>query len=223
MINKKENSREKFDKHAAKKALKRDLRQDSDFKQKFKRAKGECMNLKAGGSSRISHLKESVKEKDSKLVDLVAEPGYFWTLRVYQHVIGDPKKTKAKTAVRKLNGKRTLGVITKDLPKGMVSLPQGVFKLEIRHRNVVEQSKTHHDGKEVLEEDEIDTCAMEVCQDADLDVTGASTIAEAAQRLAPDKTQKSKEEKDVNAKSDDDKSTTSGHQIRVIQKTQTAK
>ena len=61
-----------------------------------------------------------------------------------------------------------------------------------------------------MEEDDIDTCAMEVCQDADLDVTGASTIAEATQRIAPDKIQKSKEEKDVNANSDDDKSTTSG-------------
>ena len=70
----------------------------------------------------------------------------------------------------------------------------------------MEQSKTHHDGKEVLEEDEIDTCAMEVCQDADLDVTGASTIAEATQRIAPDKTQKSKEDKDVSAKCDSDSS-----------------
>ena len=111
----------------------------------------------------------------------MAEPGYFWTLRVYTHLVGDVKKTKAKTAVRKLNGKRTLGVITKDLPKGIGSLPPGVFRLEIRHRNVVEQSKTHHDGQEVLEEDEIDTCAMEVCADAELDVTGASTMAETAQ------------------------------------------
>ena len=61
-----------------------------------------------------------------------------------------------------------------------------------------------------MEEDEIDTCAMEVCADVDLDVTGASTMAEAAQRIAPDKTQKSKEDKDVSAKCDDDKSTTSG-------------
>ena len=140
--------------------MKKDLRQDSDFKQKFKRAKKECMNLRAGGSSRISHLKESVKEKDSKLVDLVAEPGYFWKYRVYCDLVGDVKKTKAKTAVRKINGKKTLGVVTKDAPKGGI-LPKGVYRIEVRHRNAVEQSKTHHDGQEVLEEDEIETCAME--------------------------------------------------------------
>ena len=37
--------------------------------------------------------------------------------------------------------------------------------------------------------------AMEVCADAELDVTGASTMAEAAQRTAPDNTQKLKEDK----------------------------
>ena len=104
------------------------------------------MNLRAGGSSRISHLKESVKEKDSKLVDLAAEPGYFWKYRVYCDLVGDVKKTKAKTAVRKINGKKTLGVVTKDWPKGGGPLPPGVFRIEVRHRNAVEQSKTHHDG-----------------------------------------------------------------------------
>ena len=64
----------------------------------------------------------------------MAEPGFFWKYRVYQTLVGDAKKTKAKTAIRKINGKKTLGVITKDLPKGMVSLPPGVFKLEIRHK-----------------------------------------------------------------------------------------
>ena len=180
MMIKKESSREKFDKHAAKKALKRDLRQDSDFKQKFKRAKGECTNLRAGGTSRISHLKESVKEKDSKLVDLVADPGYFWVLRVYTHHIGDPKKSKAKLATRQIGGKKCLGVITKDAPK---PLPKGVYRIEVRHRSAVSHAKTHHDGQDVLEEDEVETCAMEVCADVELDVTGASTTAEAVQRI----------------------------------------
>ena len=128
---------------------------------------------------------------------------------MFTHLVGDVKKTKAKVVTRKIAGKKTLGVVTKDAPKGGV-LPQRVYRIEVRHRNAVEQQRTHHYGQEVLEFDEIDTCAMEVCADADLDVTGASTIAEATQRIAPDKIQKSKEEKDVNADSDDDKSTTSG-------------
>ena len=63
------------DKNAAKTLLKKDLRKDSDLKQRFKRANKEAAHLRAGGQSRISHLKESVEEKDSKLVDLVADMG----------------------------------------------------------------------------------------------------------------------------------------------------
>ena len=53
------------DKNAAKKLLNKDLRRDSDFKEKFERANRETAHLRAGGQSRISHLKESVKENDS--------------------------------------------------------------------------------------------------------------------------------------------------------------
>ena len=45
--------------------------------------------------------------------------------------------------------------------------------------------KKNHDGepgvREVLEGDEVEACAMEICADADVDVTGAMTMAEAAQ------------------------------------------
>ena len=96
--------------------------------------------MRAGGQSRISHLKESVKEKDSKLVDLVAAPGYFWMLRVYIHLVGDPKKTRAKVVTRKINGKKSVGVITKDAPD---LLPRGVFKIEARHRSEVSRAKKY--------------------------------------------------------------------------------
>ena len=69
--------------HKRLKRLNKDFRRDSDFKEKFERANREAAHLRAGGQSRISHLKESVKEKDSKLVDLVVATSYFWMWRVY--------------------------------------------------------------------------------------------------------------------------------------------
>ena len=57
-------------------------------------------------------------------------------------------------------------------------------------RSEVSHSKKHHDGEDVLEEDEVEACAMEVCADADVDVTGATTMAEAAQRMSSDKIRK---------------------------------
>ena len=125
-------------KYAAKKLLNKDLRRDSDFKEKFERANREAAHLRAGGQSRISHLKESVKEKDSKLVDLVAALGYVWMLRVYIHLVGDPKKTRAEVVTRMINGKKSVGVITKDAPD---PLPRGVFKVRVRHRSRVSCAK----------------------------------------------------------------------------------
>ena len=51
-------------------------------------------------------------------------------------------------------------------------------------RSEVSHSKKHYDGEDVLEEDEVEARAMEVCADADVDVTGATTMAEAAQRMS---------------------------------------
>ena len=68
--------------HKRLKRLNKDFRRDSDFKENFESANREAAHLRAGGQSRISHLKESVKERDSKIVELVADPGYFWVLRV---------------------------------------------------------------------------------------------------------------------------------------------
>ena len=110
------------------KLLNKDFRRDSDFKEKFESANREAAHLRAGGQSRISHLKESVKEKDSKLVDLVAALSYFHDLRVYIHLVGDPKKTRAKVVTRKINGKKSVGVITKEAPD---PLPRGVFKIDV--------------------------------------------------------------------------------------------
>ena len=59
------------------------------------------------------------------------------------------------------------------------------FKIEMRHRSEMSHSKKNHDGehgiREVLEGDEVEACAMEICADADVDVTGAMAMAEAAQ------------------------------------------
>ena len=57
-------------------------------------------------------------------------------------------------------------------------------------RSEVSHSKKHHDGEDVLEEDEVEACAMEVCTDADVDVRGATTMAEAAQRMSSEKNKK---------------------------------
>ena len=56
--------------------------QSRNFKEKFERANREAAHLREGGQSRISHLKESVKEKDSELADSETALGYFWMLRV---------------------------------------------------------------------------------------------------------------------------------------------
>ena len=60
-------------------------------------------------------------------------------------------------------------------------MPRGTFKIEVRHVSEVPHAKKHHDGEDVLEEDEVEACAMEVCADADVDVGGATMMAEAAQ------------------------------------------
>ena len=109
------------DKNAANKLLNKDL---SYLRRDL------VAHLRAGGQSRISHLKESVKEKDSKLVDIVAIPGYFDMLRVSGslNLVGDPQKTKAEVVTRMINGKKSVGVITKDAPD---PLPRGVFKIDV--------------------------------------------------------------------------------------------
>ena len=83
------------DKTAAKKLLNKDLRRDSDFKEKFERANREAAHLRAGGQSRISHLKESVKEKDSKCANSVTYLGNLWLSRVFIEHVGDPKNVGA--------------------------------------------------------------------------------------------------------------------------------
>ena len=84
--------------------------------------------MRAGEESRISHLKESVKEKDSKLVDLVADLGYFWMLRVFIQHVGDPMNVGAEVVTRMIHRKKSLGVITKAAPD---PLPRGVFPLTL--------------------------------------------------------------------------------------------
>ena len=69
-------------------------------------------------------------------------------------------------------------------------MPRGAFKIEVRHVSEVSHAKKHHDGEDVLEEDEVEACAMEVCTDADVDVRGATTMAEAAQRMSSEKNKK---------------------------------
>ena len=63
-------------------------------------------------------------------------------------------------------------------------MPRGTFKIEVRHVSEVPHAKKHHDGEDVLEEDEVEVCGREVCADADVDVRGATTMAEAAQRMS---------------------------------------
>ena len=128
-------------------------------------------------------------------------------MKVYTQHIGDPKKTKAKVVSRKVGGKKSFGVVTKDGPPD--PLPRGVFRIEVRHRSEVSHAKKHHDGEDVLEEDEVEACAMEVCADVDVDVTGATPMAEAAQRMSSEKNKKGAKDKDASAKCDDDKSATS--------------
>ena len=55
-------------------------------------------------------------------------------------------------------------------------MPRGAFKIEVRHVSEVSHAKKHHDGEDVLEEDEVEACAMEVCTDADVDVRGATMM-----------------------------------------------
>ena len=40
-------------------------------------------------------------------------------------------------------------------------MPRGAFKIEVRHVSEVSHAKKHHDGEDVLEEDEVEACAME--------------------------------------------------------------
>ena len=41
-------------------------------------------------------------------------------------------------------------------------MPRGEFKIEVRHVSEVSNAKKkHHDGEDVLEEDEVEACAME--------------------------------------------------------------
>ena len=64
----------------------------------------------------MSHLKESVEEKDSKFVDLVQDRGYFWMLKAYRQHIGNPKETKAEVVSLQVGGLKSKGVVTKDGP-----------------------------------------------------------------------------------------------------------
>ena len=40
-------------------------------------------------------------------------------------------------------------------------MPRGAFKIEVRHVSEVPHAKKHHDGEDVLEEDEVEACATE--------------------------------------------------------------
>ena len=40
-------------------------------------------------------------------------------------------------------------------------MPRGAFKIEVRHVSEGSHGKKHHDGEDVLEEDEVEACAME--------------------------------------------------------------
>ena len=40
-------------------------------------------------------------------------------------------------------------------------MPRGEFKIEVRHVSEVSHAKKHRDGEDVLEEDEVEACAME--------------------------------------------------------------
>ena len=72
-------------------------------------------------------------------------------LRVYQHVIGDPKKTRAKVTTRMIFGKKEVGVITNDAPD---PLPKGVFKVEVRHVTYVSCAPAVLDVNAVTSSDE---------------------------------------------------------------------
>ena len=40
-------------------------------------------------------------------------------------------------------------------------MPRGAFKIEMRHVSEVTHDEKHHDGEDVLEEDEVEACATE--------------------------------------------------------------
>ena len=168
----------KSGKKACTKKLKEDLRQDKEFRKRWKGEIEESAHLLAGGRSRIRASRVQVDVVDEVVHELIDDTLVFYSLAKYKTDIGDPKLTKAKIVTRQKGRNIVKGIYVR------VKEDTGIYPVRATYRNRVSRTKPKNFGP-TLHEAEPDEAMDEALGDLDEDAEmtqGVLTMEESLRR-----------------------------------------
>ena len=152
------------------KFVKKDL-QTEEVRTRFKKNRSEMIHLRAGGRSRITTFKTTVKKITKSSTEMRDKSRKFYTLKRYKRDLGAPNANKAKVVRRRHKNKMLQGVV--------VTNPdlEGIFDLDETTADIAEKDETLVSGsEEILDDGELDEALEDAAEEIAPDVAGAMSV-----------------------------------------------
>lgn len=164
----------KHGKKYAGKVLRDDLGAGGQMTERFQKMVKEDIHQKAGGKSRVHGAGETVTRVSSEKLRIEPGKGHFYTVDRYARDYGDPVKNGATVVDHPKLGK---GII-------VMADCDGKFPLQQLMDDEVARTKLVDDGKDVLEDDDIENCQANEAEELEAMVKGAMTVSQTIEKAA---------------------------------------
>lgn len=164
----------KHGKKYAGKVLRDEVAAGGQMTERFHKMIKEDIHQKAGGKSRVRGSGETVTRVSSEKLRIEPGKGHFYTVDRYSREFGDPMKNGATVVDHQRLGRGVLVMEDCD----------GKFPLQQLMDDEVAHAKPVHDGKDVLEDDEMENCQANEAEELEAMVKGAMTVSQTMEKAA---------------------------------------